>query len=132
MCFVPICEHAAVWVLDEHHNEQTCEKIGNDVAILFKKLEDTHFCQSLKDKICNQVIKGGISTECHDDVEFDSVLYHDILDCIPHSWYHKFDELFPQTTNIHGKESSLKYKSPELTKQRIKEQLEAWKKETFF
>ena len=97
MCFIEICEHAAIWVETEHHSKEVCYRINNQVALI---LHELNRCGNENMEwwniICNHVIKGGITTGCHPNVEcFEKEIYDKVLDCIsPKVSYFKFDQLF--------------------------------------
>eukprot|EP01084_Bolivina_argentea_P248300 415310_1 len=133
MCFIEICEHAAVWVETKHHNKTTCYSINNKVALLLHQL---NLCKEkpYQEIICNHVVNGGITTKCHANIQcFDKELYDSILDCIsPTTTYHIFDELFPECLNHHDFISSIKYRHKQITKKHTKTVLREWKTKFFF
>ena len=136
MCFIEICEHAAIWVETKHHKKEVCYTINNQVSMI---IEELNRCENDEDKqwwatICDHVIKGGIATGCHENVEcFEKQIYDEILDCIsPKVSYYKFDLLFPECLNHHNHKSSLKYRGKQMFRKHTKTVLREYKRITFF
>ena len=127
MCFVEICEHSAVWVPTEYHNQTTCHSITNRVAILLRSAK-LH-----KKTICKHIEIGGITTDCHSNIHcFDKQIYDDILDYIPYTLYSLFDELFPQCLNHHTFKSSVHYRKKQINYKHDQNVIKAYKKLYFF
>ena len=133
MCFIEICEHAAVWVETEQHSRDTCHSINNQLAILLLQLKSCDE-RPYRQILCDHVKHGGISTSCHPDIEcFEKELYDSILDCIaPNTGYHQFDQLFPRCLEHHGSESSAKYRRREIHAKHRDTVVREWNKMFYF
>lgn len=133
MCFIEICEHAAVWVETKHHNRDTCHALNNRLALLLHDLKSCNG-KSYHQMLCDHVKHGGITTSCHADIGcFEKEHYDAILDCIkPSVGYHEFDTLFPRCLEHHKSESSLHYRRRELHAIHREIVVKEWKRKYHF